>query len=209
MSSDNEFHLGCRNLGDWIDLTCKLNGDTWIYSGDGYSDPSYASKPWATVSENRFEVWQLSLGTQTGTHIDAPSHFVSGGETMDDMRPGDIAGTYTYVDAQWLQDPGFRLNGDTASHLFLDARSQHLADTGVVTELLRSAPRVWVMAGEFRVRHDDPLWFHLKLAESGKFLAEDLCTEHVGAIPTNGDVVTAPLSLEGLSGSPARVMIRG
>ncbi|MFA3917317.1 cyclase family protein [Ruegeria hyattellae] len=195
-------------MSNWIDLTSPLNDQTVIYAEDGYADPPIAAKPWATIDKNRFEVWQLALGTQTGTHIDAPAHFVASGATIEAMKPGDMLGTFQRVDAGTLQDNRATPDWTGASHLFLDARAPHLAQTKALRALLELPASVWVLAGELRVADDDPLWLHLTLAQAGKFLAEDLCCARLGDMPDHGQIATVPLNLTGLSGSPARVLLR-
>ncbi len=58
-----------------IDLTRKLDESLSIYSGGGYSDPPLLVESWCAIEEQGFKVSRLSMGTQTGTHIDAPAHF--------------------------------------------------------------------------------------------------------------------------------------
>ena len=64
-----------------------------------------------------------------------------------------------------------------------------------------------VMVGNVKVDHDDPLWFHRRVAQAGKFLAEDTL-EDIGTFAPAGDIVALPLRMTGVSGSPARVMVR-
>ncbi|MCL6285691.1 cyclase family protein [Ruegeria sp. 2012CJ41-6] len=196
-------------MPDWIDLTFPLNDQTAIYAEDGYADPPFAATRWSTIAKNRFEVWQLALGTQTGTHIDAPAHFAQGGATIERMQPGDMVGTYQRIDVGTLQATDTAPMWTGASHLFLDARAPHLAPTEALRALIDLPATVWVLAGELRVDHEDPLWLHVTLAQAGKFLAEDLCCAHLGDIPDQGQIATVPLNLTGLSGSPARVLLRG
>lgn len=193
----------------WIDLTYPLDTKTWIYQGDDYSDPQFASEHWASVADNGFEVWKLSLGTQMGTHVDAPSHFVTGAATLDDFNPQDCVGTYILVSAQDLTHAEFSLDWKNDTHLFLDARKEDVADPQAVKTLLQLPVRVIVMAGGLRVDHDDPLWFHKEVARAGKFLVEDLMVDASLKLPTRGQIITAPLRLTGLSGSPARVLVQG
>lgn len=47
--------------------------------------------------ENR-ETRKIVLGTHTGTHIDAPRHFIKGGRTVDQIELGQINGRATLLD---------------------------------------------------------------------------------------------------------------
>ena len=54
-----------------IDITSLLNQNTKIYPGD----PEFKLKQIFTIEKDGFNLCGLSLGTHTGTHIDAPLHF--------------------------------------------------------------------------------------------------------------------------------------
>lgn len=196
-------------MKDWIDLSFDLNPDMWIYSEANYSDPPFGAMKWTDPETSRYEVWALSMGTQMGTHIDAPCHFVPGAASMDAFDPQHCFGRFRRVDAA-------RLNGDLSpenwagiTHLFLDARADHLASVEDIEALLKLPIPIWVMAGNLCVDHPDGLWFHQRIAGAGKFLVEDLNAEDAGPLPETGEIITTPLKLTGLSGSPTRVLIRG
>jgi arylformamidase len=53
--------------------------------------------------ENR-ETRKLLLGTHTGTHIDAPRHFIPGGETVEKINLSRLNGPATVVDFSDLAD---------------------------------------------------------------------------------------------------------
>lgn len=77
-----------------IDLTHPITAQTPVYFP---WHPPTALECTATYKENRCEVLRLSIGTHTGTHIDAPSHVLEGKPTLDQYDPG-----LWYVDAQVL-----------------------------------------------------------------------------------------------------------
>ncbi len=220
----------------WIDLTKPLDESTEIYTEGTYRDPDVAAELWADHLRQGYEVWRLELGTQTGTHIDAPRHFDPEGATIDALRPEECVGTYRAVTVAELsltnEAPAAismrEWNGVTA--LVLDARSidppQEPAplDTGSApkepaqhparlspqaVEAIATCPcRLIVLIGEPLVAHPDPFSFHRRLAACGKFLVEDT-REDVGELPRRGHIIALPLRLTGLSGSPARLLIRG
>jgi kynurenine formamidase len=67
-----------------IDLTHPITGDLRVYFP---WHPETRIELTATYRENLCEVRRLSLGTHTGTHIDAPSHIFEGMPTMDQYDP--------------------------------------------------------------------------------------------------------------------------
>jgi kynurenine formamidase len=162
--------------GPWIDLTLPMTADLPVYTAPGYSDPPFDAAPWCGIAEHGFEVWRLSLGTQTGTHVDAPSHFVPGGATLDALAAGDLIGRYFHVDSARLADEGdCRLAGYAGEPiLFVDASAAVEVAGPLVAALLGLPCRVWIVAGGLAVRGRDPLYAHRALAAAGRFLVEDL-----------------------------------
>lgn len=61
-----------------IDLTHPLTSNIPVYPGDR----PFVSTPLLTVPTDGVSVHSLSLGTHTGTHIDAPSHFFLDGKSI-------------------------------------------------------------------------------------------------------------------------------
>ncbi|MCL2579372.1 MAG: cyclase family protein [Oscillospiraceae bacterium] len=64
-----------------IDLSWPLAKDTPIYPGD----PAPNIEAAATIERDGYNLSRLVLGSHTGTHVDAPYHFLSTGETIDQI----------------------------------------------------------------------------------------------------------------------------
>lgn len=77
-----------------IDLTHPLLPSTPPYPGD----PAYACTPRLTHAAHGCSVQALALGTHTGTHIDAPAHFVAGGRTIDTYPLHELSGRCVVAD---------------------------------------------------------------------------------------------------------------
>jgi kynurenine formamidase len=71
-----------------IDLTHELHNGMPIYSGD--PSPSFVS--YATLEKNGVNLTKLILGSHTGTHIDAPRHFIPDGISVDEIPPSKLVG---------------------------------------------------------------------------------------------------------------------
>ncbi|KAF9523368.1 hypothetical protein CPB83DRAFT_862972 [Crepidotus variabilis] len=68
---------------NFIDLTHNLSPTTTlIYPGD----PSFVLSPISTHKEHGASIKKVEMGTHTGTHIDAPFHFVEDGKTVDQLE---------------------------------------------------------------------------------------------------------------------------
>ncbi|MCB1353199.1 MAG: cyclase family protein [Rhodobacteraceae bacterium] len=196
-------------MSDWIDLTRPMNSTLPIYSEWPYADPPFAAARWSDVAREGFEVWQLSLGTQTGTHIDAPSHFVSGGACLESLSPADCIGHYFHLSADALArgHPPDSYQGERL--LLLDAHPEVVASETTLQSLLALPARVWIMAGALRIRSSDPFRLNRALAQAGRFLIEDLDPSELARVPQRGETVALPLRLTGVSGSPVRLLVRG
>jgi kynurenine formamidase len=68
-----------------IDLTLPLDEHTPVYE-------DYRAEPWATLANHGYSVHRLELGSHTGTHLDAPAHFVSAGPTLDEIPLARLVG---------------------------------------------------------------------------------------------------------------------
>ena len=83
-----------------IDLTHEIHDGMPVYPGD----PVPAIRGALTHEEDYCHVDELRLGSHTGTHIDAPYHFLSGGSTIDAIPIERFLGVGVVVDASAKQD---------------------------------------------------------------------------------------------------------
>ena len=65
-----------------VDLSWEFTADTPIYPGDPEPSVTVAT----TLEKEGYNLSTLVMGTQTGTHVDAPYHFSNTGETIDNME---------------------------------------------------------------------------------------------------------------------------
>ena len=84
----------------FIDLSHPLTSETQIYP----SDPIFQCKPHATHAKDGYSVHQLSLGTHTGTHIDAPYHFFADGRKIGDIQLEELVGDVAVVNLSGLKE---------------------------------------------------------------------------------------------------------
>lgn len=81
-----------------VDLTHPISAEMPVYFS---WHPATEIMQTATYKEHRCEVSRLSMGSHSGTHIDAPSHVFEGKPTLDQYDPA-----LWYVDAQVLDFTG-------------------------------------------------------------------------------------------------------
>ena len=67
---------------NFVDLTWDLTEETPIYPGD----PEPKIEVATTVENEGYNLSGVFVGTQTGTHVDAPYHFSNDGDTIEKME---------------------------------------------------------------------------------------------------------------------------
>ncbi len=63
------------------DVTVPLAAAMAAYPGD----PVFAMEPLQRLGEAPYQLSRLTLSTHTGTHVDAPAHFIAGGAGVDQL----------------------------------------------------------------------------------------------------------------------------
>jgi len=81
-----------------VDLSHGVDGDTPVYPGDPV--PSFS--PAATIAHDGFNVLHVQMGSQTGTHADAPYHFIPDGARIDDLDLSLFIGPAVITDLRGL-----------------------------------------------------------------------------------------------------------
>lgn len=196
---------------EFIDLTKILDNNLTIYKEGTYADPPFCLETWATIPSQGYQVSRLLLGTQTGTHIDAPAHFVEEGATLEALPINSLMGKYIWLDLhQLVFNDLSKLNYQGESLLFLTSTAQREAEIAesIFNALLELPCRVWITAFSVQVLDCDPLYFHKTLAVSGRYLVENLDEISAARVRAGGEIFVLPLRLQGASGAPCRVVVK-
>lgn len=77
-----------------VDLSHPVDAGTQAYPGD--PQPSFT--PHSTIASEGFNLLHVSMGSQSGTHVDAPYHFLEHGRGIDEMDPSLFLGTAVIAD---------------------------------------------------------------------------------------------------------------
>ncbi len=197
-----------------LDLTRRMDGSLRIYKTAGYSDPPFLCSEWRSIEQQGYRVSRLELGTQTGTHIDAPAHFDLAGATLESLSIERLIGQYYVVDLP--ENPVANAVGGItrgyANEPILFLRSHRCENSEITVEdlnlLIALLPLVWVLAGQVSIQGKPGLEFHRVIARAGKFLVEDLDPAASAQVPARGEIFALPLALVGASGAPCRVVVR-
>lgn len=191
-----------------IDLTRALTPGMPVYPGD----PSVRFDGHADYGTDGFRVTALHLGTHSGTHVDAPAHFLPGGETVDRLALDALLGparVMALADAHPELARGERVIlrsgwserwGDDDYFSAFPGLSRSLA------EQLAEAP-VALVGLETPSLHPDAAEdarLHRLLLGRGIVIVENLV--NVERLPKRFHLIVLPLPLGGLDGAPVRVV---
>ncbi|MBF8294614.1 MAG: hypothetical protein HW389_1159 [Bacteroidetes bacterium] len=198
-----------------VDLTHPISTELPVYFP---WHPKTDLEQTATYQNNRCEVRRLSIGTHSGTHIDAPSHVFEGKPTLDQYDPA-----LWYVDAQVLdftpREPGEEITKDEIEKKFRKKGVGVLLKTGWDVrfgqkDYYATYPPISNEAAEYLVTMEIPvlaadtpftLDVHYIILKHGIPLITNLNNT---ARLTEGMIklIAAPLLIKGGDGAPARVL---
>ena len=83
-----------RILGTFVDITQLTSPGMSVYPGE----PQPRFEPLYTMKKDKVNVTKLTLGSHTGTHVDAPSHFLPGGDGIDKVPLFNFIGNAAVLD---------------------------------------------------------------------------------------------------------------
>lgn len=206
-----------------VDLSHPLTGSTPIYPGD--PEPRIFTA--TTVAEHGYNLSHVHIGTQTGTHVDAPYHFRDDGATIDRLPLAMAVGPAVVVPLPGLAPrqrvtvadlepyrgrlrPGavalfatgwYRHAGGPAffEHPFLDEGvAVALLDAGVTTLAIDTLNADATGGDEFPV--------HERFAAAGGLIAENLAGTAALDPAVEPLLLLLPLNIVGCDGSPVRAV---
>jgi arylformamidase len=170
----------------WIDISTPLTSgmDRWP------EDPEVRVERWRSIERgDAYNLTVLSMSAHTGTHIDAPLHYLADGLSVDRIPPELLVGEAVVVDARPV----------AAGRLLF--RLPELTPE-LAREVVRLGVRL-VGVGSMNVGTEE---VHRLLLGAGVTVVEGL---QLGAIePGRYELVCLPLRLAGAEGAPARALLR-
>lgn len=92
-----------------IDLSHFIMNEMPFFPGDPKPEVIQLS----TVKEKGYRLSKITLGSHTGTHVDAPCHMIDAGATVDELHLDDLMGEAAVLDLSHIS-PGEAI---TLSHL--------------------------------------------------------------------------------------------
>ena len=90
------------NFKKIIDLTHPIEEGMITFECDWH--PRTSIQQLGRLAQEGRESRKLEIGTHTGTHVDAPLHFIKGGATIDETSPAILMGEVSIVDFSHLKE---------------------------------------------------------------------------------------------------------
>lgn len=206
-----------------IDLTLPV--EPGMLSFPGY--PAFESEVLRTYERNGHLSHGFTTTTHTGTHVDAPAHYIEGGTTVDALDLETLVGPATVLDLRAYRgepisratleaespplDPGARLVLVTGDVDALPADESFFEGASVLTEDAAD----WLVEREVSLVANDFLTeglgdpgrpVHNTVLGAGIPVVEYLCNTDEIADETRIELTCLPLALAGLEAAPARVV---
>jgi arylformamidase len=204
-----------------IDISLPIRDGMIVYEGDpGVS----VSSAMALDRGDPANVSMLQFGSHTGTHLDAPLHFIDGAASVDRLPLDLLIGPARVVeiDAERLIEPAHlgALPLDGCTRLLLKTRNSALWDRPAFsrdyTALSEAAARVLLERGIKLIGVDylsieafgaEGHRVHRLLLGAGVVILEGLDFRRVA--PGEYELICLPLRIAGGDGSPCRAILRG
>ena len=192
--------------------------------------PTYAGEPAPRLDYHSLisrgdsaNVSALSLGSHTGTHVDAPHHFIDGASTMEAMPLASLVGPAhvieyagsDHITAADLEAAG--LPADARRLLLKTPNGRFWEDDEFHTDFIGLAPDAapWLVERRFLLVGIDYLSIerfrspahevHKTLLAAGVVIVEGLDLRRIA--PGRYNMACAPLNVVGAEGAPARVFL--
>lgn len=205
-----------------FDITVPVRPGMPVYEGD----PEVRTELAQSIAAGGIcNVTRLEAGVHTGTHIDAPNHFIAGAAGVDEtpldvlIGPAfvaDATAARTHLDATAIA--ALDIPAGSERLLFKTRNSRLWGQDSFARDYIAITPdgaRALVARGVRLVAIDylsvapftDPAPTHLVLLEAGVVILEGVDLR--GVAPGPYTIVCLPLLLAGADGAPARTLLIG
>jgi len=208
-----------------VDLTHELHNGMTIYPGD--PQPSFVSS--ATIEKNGVNLTKLTLGSHTGTHMDAQRHYIPDGTGIDEIPAAKLIGEAYVADLSrkpigsglTSQDLHETLEGKIANDdivIIYTGCSEHWDDKSIrenytyltgeaaeylVTKKIRAVGIDFLSVEKF---HAQAPVAHKTLLSNGIFIIESLSRATKHFLGKRILLICMPIKLQNGDGAPARVV---
>ncbi|HEY6405286.1 MAG TPA: cyclase family protein [Nitrososphaeraceae archaeon] len=204
-----------------IDLTMEIVPSMRVYPGS--PQPSFIE--WSKFDVQGYYSEVMFLSTHTGTHIDAPSHFIQGSTTIDKIRVSKFVSRSILIKIPKEADQLITKND--FSNREIKANDTVVFATGwekrsKKDDYMINNPGLSLDAAEYLVRNrvnavaidgpsidrgiDNNFNIHNALLSNDVLIIENLCNLKALSSVESFTLIVNPLKLVGASGSPVRAI---
>jgi len=204
------------------DITVPIRSGMPVYEGD----PGIEIQPWSALAKgDSANVSFLHFGAHTGTHVDAPAHFIDGARKIDTLSLEALIGPARVIrvpDEVTEIDPDFLAAADLdqVERILFHTRNSSFWKEGFrndYTHLLPEAAQILIDRGVKLVGtdylsiekfHSGHHRTHLALLSNNVVIVEGLNLSEIG--PGDYELICLPLKIaDGAGdGAPARAVLR-
>ena len=216
--------FGNKKTNEVIDISVGISSLTPVYPGD----PEPNIRKIFCLPDDGASVSSISMGSHTGTHIDAPSHIFEDGKSVDKLQLDTLVGNAVLLDLSSIkqtikkQDLENALNEfdmtDNIDILLIKTQNSKIwtDSSSMGFESMISLDRSsgeWIVENGFKsvgidgfsVDVEPDLEVHRLLLGNDINIIE--CLDFNGVSDGVYSFVCLPLKMEGCDGSPARAML--
>lgn len=202
----------------WIDISQPLTNDMAQFPGD---TPFHYSLTYSKEQIGSANIGQMTASLHTGTHIDAPFHYDSNGETVEQLDLDRYIGKATVIDVSHTD----KITADILREFSLNNVSRLLLRTSLPNnpkhfseEMPELDPDIAPFLQEKGVQllgvdmpsvdaaDSKELPTHHALYNYGINILENIMLDHVNA--GMYELIALPLAIQGADGSPVRAVLR-
>ncbi len=208
-------------LNGIVDLTLPLYADVPVRPGD----PGVVMDELCDIATEGYRLTHLSMGTHTGTHIDAPSHIIDAGDTLNNISFDVLVGPCCLVNVAGEPGSSIVLEDIIIHEDAIRSAGRVVLKSGWAKrwgtqEYYRNSPSITIEAARWlagkdvdvkligfdmptpSVRQETDI--HQVILEAGIPIVECLNLENL--IQSYFEIVVAPLPLHYREGAPCRVL---
>jgi len=205
----------------YYDITLPISDSLVLWPGD---PPIQITQPSNIERGDTATITRISMGAHTGTHVDAPLHFVSGGGSVDTLSLNTLIGDAVVIDATGHSElsatvlKNFKIPLGAKRILFKTENSGHWArgESAFFTDYvaISNDGALWLIEhGCTLVGIDylsiapfhDTISTHKTFLNAGVIVVEGLDLSSIES--GNYHMICLPLKLEDGEGAPARVVL--
>jgi arylformamidase len=182
-------------ISDWIDISTPIAAGMQHWPGD----PDVTVTRFAEIGRGHdYNATSFSMSAHTGTHVDAPLHFIAGARSIDEMPVTQLIGAVRVVLAAGAE----KLQLERGERVLIKNGAADGISSSLAAHLAAACPPCLGIDALTMGSAD----VHQALLGAGVWIIEGLRLEHIE--PGRYEMVCLPLRIVGADGAPARALLR-